>query len=329
MKIQALRVPEPGGVELVALDIPDPEAGEVIVETLYSAVSPGTELAWSDAAPGTPGKFPHYPGYSGVGRVVRRGATVEQPAEGQLVAARLKHATHTRLAADACRPIPDDADLPALSTFRLASIALQGIRKPPIGIGDCVAALGLGPVGLLAAQLARIAGAGEVTGFDLLDWRRDLATSSGTDRAAADVTDPHEHGGFDVVIETTGSPRVLPAGLKLAKNFGTVVLLGSPRGVAPEVDFYADVHRRGVTLVGAHESLRATTDADQRGGRYRTHATDELVVLRLAEQGRLQLAPLVSEVATPDAAADVYRRLRDRDQQLMTVIFDWSGIDSA
>ena len=329
MKIKALRVPEPGGVELVALDIPDPEAGEVIVETLYSAVSPGTELAWSDAAPGTPSKFPHYPGYSGVGRVVRRGAGVEHPAEGQVVAARLKHATHTRLAADACRPIPDDADLPALSTFRLASIALQGVRKSPIGIGDRVAALGLGPVGLLAAQLARIAGAGEVTGFDLLDWRRDLATSCGIDHAASDVTDARHHAGFHVVIETTGSPRVLPHAMKLAQNFGSVVLLGSPRGTTAEVDFYADVHRRGITLLGAHESLRATTDADERGGRHRTHATDENVVLRLAEQGRLNFAPLVSDVVTPDAAADVYRRLRDRDERLMTIVFDWSGVDAS
>ena len=327
MKIQALRVPKPGGIDLVPLDLPDPEPDEVIVEALYSAVSPGTELAWSDGAPGTPNKFPHYPGYSGVGRVVSRGEGVESPAEGELIAGRLKHATHTRLAADACHPIPGDADLPALSLVRLASIALQGVRKAPIGIGDAVAGLGLGPIGLLAAQFARVAGAGGVTGFDLLAYRRELATRCGIDRVASDITDAAERARFAVVLETTGSPRVIADAMKLVDNFGSLVLLGSPRGTSPEIDFYADVHRRGVQLIGAHESLRATTPADERYSPFRTHATDELAVLQLARQGRLHLAPLVSEVADPLQAADVYRRLRDRDKQLMTVVFDWSHIN--
>src|ERR1019366_8020868 len=70
-------------VELVDAQIPEPGPAQVVVEALYTAVSPGTELrCLGGKQPGA--TFPFIPGYSMVGRIIARGAGVEL-AEGALV----------------------------------------------------------------------------------------------------------------------------------------------------------------------------------------------------------------------------------------------------
>lgn len=317
-----------GRVELEAFRLPPPAPDQVLIETSHTAISPGTELAFLHHLAGTPGDYPLALGYSGCGRVLDVGAAVTTLERGRRVACNLPHASHGLIAAADCHPLPDDLDDVAASAFRLASIALQGVRKAEVELGSRVAVVGLGPIGVLAGGLAGASGALQVVGVDPLDWRRRLALDVGFDAVAASAEEAaplvspvggHD-GGFDSVIEASGAPDAVPLAFRLAARRGRVVLLGSTRGLSDGVDFYRDVHRRGLTVVGAHERNRAPSD--DLHARIERH--DDALALALMAAGRLRLHPLVSEVLPAADAATAYARLADRAERLMLVALRWS-----
>ena len=85
LKVKVIAAPEAGRVELQTVELDEnslpPDC--ILVKTLYSAVSAGTECAWISGNSNNAGqKFPFYPGYSAVGQVVRVGADVKNFAAG-------------------------------------------------------------------------------------------------------------------------------------------------------------------------------------------------------------------------------------------------------
>ena len=112
-----------------------------------------------------------------------------------------------------------------------AAVAFHGVRRSGITPGDTVVVQGAGPIGLLALQFARVAGAGDVLIIEPSPARRRLATELGAINAvapaeAADCVQDHTRGiGADVVIECAGVPRLLQTAVDLARSGGMVQLL--------------------------------------------------------------------------------------------------------
>lgn len=309
-----------GKVRLEEYSPGHPTGTQVLVETVYSAISPGTELAWLYHMKNTPGEYPYYPGYSCTGRILETGPSVTGLKPGDPVAVRAPHCSCFLAESSACIPITEDLLLSA-SAFRLASISLQGIRKADIQMGDLVAVIGLGAIGNFAAQLSMIAGAREVIGFELLESRRNTAAECHIPHICQD-TKPEFHNRFDSVIESTGSPSAVNTALKLVRPLGTVILLGSPRGLTEHVDFYTDVHRKGIRIIGAHESFRSSCDED-RFGHFRSNHQDEETVIHFLRQKRLLSSPLISELILPEDAQSIYERMLNKEPGLLLAAFTW------
>jgi (R,R)-butanediol dehydrogenase / meso-butanediol dehydrogenase / diacetyl reductase len=112
-----------------------------------------------------------------------------------------------------------------------ATVAFHGVRRSGITAGDTVVVQGAGPIGLLALQFARAAGAGDVLVVEPSPTRRRLATELGAINAvtpdeAAECVQDHTQGiGADVVIECAGVPRLLQTAVDLARSGGVVQLL--------------------------------------------------------------------------------------------------------
>ena len=88
VKVIAAMTPGKVTLETLQLDENTLPADSILVKTLYSAVSAGTECAWISGNANNPGqKFPFYPGYSAVGRVVKVGEEVKNFAVGDAVIA--------------------------------------------------------------------------------------------------------------------------------------------------------------------------------------------------------------------------------------------------
>jgi len=251
---------------------------------------------------------------------VEKGDAVTALAVGQRVACRIPHASHFVVEADRCLPLPDAITEVEASVYRLVSIALQGVRKAQIQLGWEAAVVGLGPIGNLAGQLVRAAGATHVEGIDPVGWRRELALHCGFDTVAASNEQSSRPAGFEAVIEATGVPEAVPAAFKLAKPLGQVVLLASTRGETDGVNFYRDVHKKGLTVIGAHESIRPAVDDHLF---YRSHRSDDETSLKLMAGSRIQIDPLVSDVVPAAEAARAYERLAKREEQLMLMVFKW------
>jgi len=306
-------------IEIEEFDMPVPEPGQVLVESLYTAISPGTELAWLHNMPNTSDKYPYYPGYSGCCRIIGKADNVNFEV-GQVVVCKASHSSHQIINANLCIELPQNVSQSVASAYRLASIALQGVRKAQIQLGDDVCVVGLGPIGNLAAQLSKVAGAGYIEGIDFVDWRRKLALECGLDAVSATSEDSGSKSGYDIVIEATGAPKAILSAFKLAKKFGKVILLGSTRGNTDDVNFYKDVHVKGLTIIGAHEGCRAPND---NFGYLHTHRNDEETVVKLLAQRRIRTDLLISETIVVEDAALAYKRLTNRDEKLMLIAFKW------
>jgi (R,R)-butanediol dehydrogenase / meso-butanediol dehydrogenase / diacetyl reductase len=142
-----------------------------------------------------------------------------------------------------------------------AAVAFHGIRRSGIRPGDLVVVLGAGPIGLLAMQFARAAGAGHVTMIEPAEHRRGLATELGADAAvapeeAADhVLALSDEVGADVVVEASGVPALLQTAVDLTRAGGTVTLL-SYLSRPSEVNG-ARIMARETRIVGANAYTRA------------------------------------------------------------------------
>jgi threonine dehydrogenase-like Zn-dependent dehydrogenase len=99
-----------------------------------------------------------------------------------------------------------------------------------------------------------------------------------------------------------------------------VVLLASTRGVT-ETNFYQDVHRKGLTVLGAH--ARMVPQQESSPG-YWTLREDIQTSLRLIALGRLQVAPLTSEVFSWQDAPKAYEVLGSWRKDLLGMVLRWS-----
>jgi len=74
----------PGKVGIEEFSLREPREGEVMIETVCTLISPGTETAFLTALPNTPGRFPMYPGYSNAGVVASTTIKAEGWGQGGL-----------------------------------------------------------------------------------------------------------------------------------------------------------------------------------------------------------------------------------------------------
>ncbi len=327
MRALAVVFRERGVVALEELEVPEPGEGQVLVAVKYSLISPGTEVAFLHGLPNTPKRYPQRPGYSAVGEVVAVGEGVERVEVGDLVCAKCPHASLALASEQAVMQVPEGVDPLDAVFFELGAIALQGVRKARVEVGEPVLVLGAGLVGQLAAQLARAAGGVPVLVADLIPFRLERALESGADHAVdlsqvalrEGLTRALGRADVPVVIEATGSPEAVASALEVAARRGRVVLLGSTRGTTV-VDFYSTVHRKGLTVVGAHVSTLPSLDSLPG---WWTERDEWGAFFRLLRYGRLRVRHLITDVVKLKRAPEAYEWLaRERDRHL-GVVFKW------
>jgi 2-desacetyl-2-hydroxyethyl bacteriochlorophyllide A dehydrogenase len=306
---------------------------ELLIESMYSVVSAGTELACLSGGESW-FSFPRVPGYASVGRIVALGDGVTGFREGQVVLHYGGHqAYNLRKQGDLILPVPDGIDGKVAPLTRLATVAFTSVRVSGIEAGDFVAVAGLGPVGNLAAQLAQAQG-GRVIGVDMSAGRVDLARNCGIELtidaskedAAARIEEMTGGMGVETVIDATGNPRAIVAEMDWVAKRGQLILLGSPRGeVQGDItDLLNHVHlwpHGCVTLKGAHEwRYPVLHDPNVKHSLER----NSRVVWWLQQSGKLQMHKLITHVVKPDDAPAVYKGLQKRKDEYVGVVYDWS-----
>ncbi|HEY9248181.1 MAG TPA: alcohol dehydrogenase catalytic domain-containing protein, partial [Rariglobus sp.] len=148
-----LMFPAAKQVVLESFPLTDPAPGEVVVETISSLLSTGTETICYNRKfdPGTHWdnwvKYPFYPGYATVGTVLAAGEGVTSLKAGDRVAHRAGHRSHAVIKAEECYRVPAGVNAGDAVWFPLAKIAGHGVRAAGITLGDAVVVIGAGPIG--------------------------------------------------------------------------------------------------------------------------------------------------------------------------------------
>jgi threonine dehydrogenase-like Zn-dependent dehydrogenase len=227
---RAFWVAAPGRGEIRTEQIGHPAAGEVLVRTLYSGISRGTEsLVFRGRvppsefermrAPFQDGRFPapvKY-GYASVGQVEAGPAELK----GRLVFTLYPHQTHYIVPSTAVHLLP--AGTPPARAVLAANLetAINGVWDARPLVGDRVSVIGAGAVGCMTAWLvSRIPGC-EVELVDMNPARASVARALGVPFAVPD----RATGEADVVIHVSGAPAGLALALQVAAFEATVVEL--------------------------------------------------------------------------------------------------------
>jgi threonine dehydrogenase-like Zn-dependent dehydrogenase len=305
----------PRCVEIRELPTPRPAADEVIVSTLCSGISSGTErlvyrgevppdLALDDTIGALGGAF-SYPfayGYACVGEVEE---------SGQLVFA--FHPHQDVFAARASDLIPLPAIDPASATlFPLVETALQVTLDAGTGYRDRVVVLGAGVLGLLTALLLQRAGQRPLVA-EPQAWRRVLASSLGVTAAAPEELVKEE---VPLVIDASGNPDAPALALNMLAHEGTL-LVASWFGTKPVVlPLGGAFHRRRLIIRSTQVStLPASLSATWTRSRRRREAVELLAELPLAE--------LCTHVFAFSNAADAFRAVDTGTPGLMHAVLEY------
>ena len=332
-------MPRPREITFETYSVAAPGPGQILIETEASAISPGTELAvytgihqWlSDPNRSWP-KFPFVPGYSAVGRVRAAGEGVERFRAGDRVIWPGRHESHALVNvtndSPLVRVIGERMSTSAAACATLARFPLTALVQCGQTLGQSVAVFGLGTIGQIALRLFAAAAAYPLIGLDPVAERRAAA-----ERTAGVVTlDPNagdlraelrqvNHGQLpDVVVDATGVPDVARTIMHVVADGGKAIMVGSPRGIAGNVDFYWDLHGRSITLIGAHGSAVGMEPREkfpfvlERAMRLLVH---------LIETGRLAIDDLVTHAVHAGELHAMYEGLLNRRDEHLAVTLHW------
>ena len=324
--------PARGRVELEEFDVGAVGPAQALVRTRWSLISSGTERTVLHARydAGTHwegyGRYPFFPGYSAVGEVVAVGDAVSDLAVGDVVAARIGHASLHVTDAIGCTRVPEGVDARDATWFAFAKIARMGARVAEYGLGARVLTIGAGMIGQMSVRWANAAGVASNVVVDPVAARLALASLGGaTATSTAPVSDRDAVlaacGGVqpDVVVDATGNAVVFSAALQLVAFGGRVVLVGNT-GSPSEQRLTDDVITRCLTIVGAHDVLSMLTspwDGDRALHEHFFH---------LARERQFDLGGLITDVFAPAEAEAAYRALDERPAETLGVCFDWAGL---
>jgi 2-desacetyl-2-hydroxyethyl bacteriochlorophyllide A dehydrogenase len=327
---------EKNKVEVRREPVPELKPGQMLVETQQSLISTGTEciVMQGNFAPGTHwhdwAKYPFYPGYSNVGRVVEVGDEVTDFQPGDRVATRSGHRQYIVTDPQQARRIPDGVSDEDATWFGLANIVQIGVRRAEHELGDTVVVIGLGLLGQLAVQYTRLSGARDLIAVDTAPARLDMAQAHGATHilkmgvaeardAVAKLTDDRL---ADVVYDITGHAAVFAPALGLARRFGKLLLLGDT-GTPGDQRLTSDVITRGVRVIGAHDGHAPQTATDHA---WWTHANMTKLFFTYLERGQMRVSDLVTHRFAPQDAPDAYKLLTTDRASAMGVLFDWSRL---
>lgn len=269
----------PGRVDVRAETLPTPAAGQVVVQTLASAISPGTEmLVYRGQAPaemavdetisalGGSFDFPLKYGYAAVGRVVELGPGVDPGWRDRLVFAFNPHESHFVAAVADLLPVPTEIDPDTALFLPNVETAINFLLDGAPLIGEQVAVFGQGIVGLLTtALLARIPLASLIT-LDRYRLRREASLSLGAHssldpsmpdaraRLQSHLQADRSYAGADLTYELSGVPAALDLAIA-ATGFNGRIVVGSWYGQKhADLNLGGRFHRSRIRLISSQVS---------------------------------------------------------------------------
>ena len=195
-----------------------------------------------------------------------------------------------------CLPVPDGVSDEAAALAETLAVGVRAVRRGRLCVGERVAVVGAGPVGLMTLQAALASGAGHVALVEPRPDRRAVGETLG----ASAVVEPAAATelGADLVVECSGNPQAVSIAVAAARKGGRVVLVGI-YGAPSRVDF--------LDLVATEKELLGSF----------SHVYDEDFsgALSLLHHGGVRAEPIVSDRVPLDQALEHGLLALDREPE--------------
>jgi len=279
-------------------------------------------------------------GYASAGTVIGVGKNIRDISIGQRVACGGADAAHAEIIAvprNLIARVPENIKMEEAAFATLGSIAMHGIRRANVHLGDSVVIMGLGLIGILGAQIAKAAGC-RVIGIDISEQRVKLAKELGGDLVLnsnkADVIQTvmdYTHGfGADAVIIFTAGSEGDPANLafELCRQKGKVVAVGSfkmhfnrEKMYEKELDFLMSTSYGP----GRYDKMYEEEGIDYPIGYIRwTENRNMEEFLQLISQGKINILPLTTSIYSIDEAKSAYNLLNSSgDEKPLAILLQY------
>ena len=333
--MRTIVITEPYKIAIEQAETPEPEPGQILVRTTLSGISAGTEMnLYRGTNPdlvrrrwGERFVYPFVPGYQALGVVEHRSPDVTGFEVGDRVFTGGSHSEFTVADADECFKLPDGLSDEQASLLSVARVALHGVRRGRIEYGDSVAVVGMGLMGQLAIQHARLAGAAKTIAVDIDPWRLEIARELGADHVIDPTSgDPAERigqyteGGADVVLETAGVSSAVPVAFALGRYGARVVIVGWH--LQPiSIDLAEDLLYKELDLLPSRAG-GLSDDAPPYILKWNTRRNTDLLI-DLMLKGSLNVDRLITHVVPAEGIAAVYEMIHTRSEQSLHVALDW------
>jgi threonine dehydrogenase-like Zn-dependent dehydrogenase len=245
---------------------------------------------------------------AGVVRAV--GPAVRGFKPGDLVHGEWKHRETALLPKDKLYPVPENADCETMVFSDPARFALAAIHDAEIKLGDRVAIFGLGAIGMVALQMARLDGAIQVFAIDPIAERLTLAKELGADAAfnpsecdaGIAIKETAGGAGVDVAIEISGVYAALQAAIRSVHKEGIVVTSGFYGDSKGRVDLAREWHHNRITL----RSSMPVWDCSHRCQPMWNLERVEHTAINLLGKRQFHVKPLIGARVPFDHAAEAY-----------------------
>lgn len=312
-------------VVLCEEEIPAPQDNEVLVHTLVTTPSIGTELA---GLTGKSGLKPCRLGYSNVGVVEQVGSNVTRFGVGDRVACKMNHTEYFLWPEEnpQCYPIPKTVSDREGVFLTLSAIAMHLVERAEVSMGRPVVVVGQGTVGQLVSQVARLAGAGRVIGVDLDEKKLAMSRQLGVDDAITPAREQLAQALAKVApdtappafIEASGSAAAVKWILDVAPLKSRIAVSGT---YTEDITFNPFVLiERELDLVGAHQPK-----SPERTGPYWPYSRrfNHAYALECMRTGRLKTGQLHDALLKPAEIPSFYDAAMNRQPRPAQPIFDW------
>jgi len=213
----------------------------------------------------------------------------------------------------ACRKVPDGMSWKTAVCADPGDFALGAVRDGHVRVGDAAAVFGMGAIGLMVIQIARLAGADPVIAVEPLANRRAVAEELG----AGLVLDPYacdagleikratDKRGADVVIDYSGDTKAMQDALRCVAYGGNVVAGAMPGPYEAGLDFGAEAHFNVPNIIFS----RACSQPDRDHPRWDCGRVARTCWKLLCE-GKLTGEPIVQPVVKPDELLGEYLKIK-------------------
>jgi len=329
---------EPGKILFREVPVPEPAENQVLIKIMYIGICGSDIHVYHGKHPFT--KYPVTQGHEVSGEIVRVGSNVSGLEAGQKVTVEpqvfcgecypCRHGKYNvceklkvmgfqttgvaseYFAVDASKvtPLPEEMPYEEGAMIEPLAVAVHGVRQMGDVTGKMVAVLGAGPIGNLVAQTAKGLGAEKVMITDISDLRLRKAKECGIDvcvntlsrdfgEAMTEAFGPDK---ADVIYDCAGNDTTMGQAVKYARKGSTIILIA----------VFSDLATINLAVVNDHE-------LDVKSSMMYRHE-DYLEAIRLVQEDRVHLKPLISKVFAFQDYPEAYQYIDDNRENTMKVL---------